>query len=60
MFAGNLQGITQTLPLLIYQDFEVSFDLTLAISSLLIILSGAILLTVKLAFRLSRHLGPDA
>jgi molybdate transport system permease protein len=60
MFAGNLQGITQTLPLLIYQDFEVSFDLTLAISSLLIIFSGAILLTVKLCFRLSRHLGPDA
>ena len=55
MFAGNLQGITQTLPLLIYQDFEVSFDLTLAISSLLIIISGAILLTVKLAFRFGRN-----
>jgi molybdate transport system permease protein len=54
MFAGNLQGITQTLPLLIYQDFDVSFDLTLAISSLLIIVSGAILVTVKLAFRFGR------
>ena len=35
MFAGNLRGTTQTLPLLIYQDFEVSFDLSLAISALL-------------------------
>jgi molybdate transport system permease protein len=26
MFAGNLRGVTQTLPLLIYQDFELSFD----------------------------------
>ena len=54
MFAGNLQGVTQTLSLLIYQDFDVGFDLTLAISSLLIIVSGAILVTVKLAFRYGR------
>ncbi len=37
MFAGNLRGTTQTLPLLIYQDFEVSFDLSLAISALLVV-----------------------
>ena len=48
MFAGNLQGVTQTLSLLIYQRFEVSFDLTLAISALLVVFSGAILITVKL------------
>ena len=48
MFAGNLQGVTQTLSLLIYQRFEVSFDLTLAISALLVVVSGAILITVKL------------
>ena len=48
MFAGNLQGVTQTLSLLIYQRFEVSFNLTLAISALLVVVSGAILITVKL------------
>ena len=48
MFAGNLQGVTQTLSLLIYQRFEVSFNLTLAISALLVIVSAAILITVKL------------
>ena len=26
MFAGNLRDVTQTLPLLIYQDFELDFD----------------------------------
>ena len=51
MFAGNLRGTTQTLPLLIYQDFELSFDLSLAISALLVVVSAALLVTVKLVVR---------
>jgi molybdate transport system permease protein len=52
MFAGNLRAVTQTLPLLIYQDFELSFDLSLAISALLVVVSAAVLITVKLIVRL--------
>ncbi|MDX6620494.1 MAG: molybdate transport system permease protein [Gaiellales bacterium] len=51
MFAGNLRGVTQTLPLLIYQDFELSFDVALAISALLVVVSAALLITVKLVVR---------
>ena len=53
MFAGNLRGTTQTLPLLIYQDFELSFDVALAISALLVVVSAAVLITVKVLVRLS-------
>jgi molybdate transport system permease protein len=48
MFAGNLRAVTQTLPLLIYQDFELSFDTALAIGALLVIVSAAVLIVVKL------------
>lgn len=48
IFAGNLQGVTQTLPLAIYSQFEQDFDAALAIGGLLIIVSAAILLAVKL------------
>ena len=61
MFAGNLRAVTQTLPLLIYQDFELSFDLALAISALLVVVSAAVLITVKLVSRLpGRARGADA
>jgi molybdate transport system permease protein len=52
MFAGNLRGTTQTLPLLIYQDFDLSFDVALAIGGLLVVVSAAVLITVKLLLRL--------
>jgi molybdate transport system permease protein len=48
MFAGSLQGVTQTLSLAIYQEFDVNFDSALAISALLVVVSGALLLSVKL------------
>jgi molybdate transport system permease protein len=51
MFAGSLQGVTQTLSLAIYEQFDVDFDVALAISALLIVLSGLILLSVKLTTR---------
>jgi molybdate transport system permease protein len=47
MFAGSLQGVTQTLSLAIYQEFDVDFDSALAISGLLIVLSATLLLSVK-------------
>jgi molybdate transport system permease protein len=51
MFAGSLQGVTQTLSLAIYEQFDLSFDVALAISALLIVVSAVVLLTVKLLTR---------
>ena len=47
MFAGSLQGVTQTLSLAVYQEFDVDFDNALAIGALLVVAS-ALILTVKL------------
>ena len=51
MFAGSLQGVTQTLSLAIYEQFDVDFDVALAISALLIVVSALVLLSVKLMTR---------
>jgi molybdate transport system permease protein len=48
MFAGSLRGVTQTLPLAIYAQFDVDFDVALALGALLVVVSGAVLLTAKL------------
>ena len=48
MFAGSLQGVTQTLSLAVYQEFDVQFDNALAIGALLVVASALILLTAKL------------
>jgi molybdate transport system permease protein len=48
MFAGSLQGITQTVPLAIYDRFSTQFDSALALSAVLVAVSAAILLAVKL------------
>ena len=48
MFAGSLQGVTQTLSLAVYQEFDVNFDNALAIGALLVVASALILFTVKL------------
>ena len=47
MFAGSLQGVTQTLPLAIYAEFNTSFDVALTIGALLVALSAALLITLK-------------
>ena len=49
MFAGSFQGVTQTAPLAIYDRFGTDFDQALALSAVLVAVSAAILLTVKLA-----------
>jgi molybdate transport system permease protein len=48
MFAGSLQGVTQTLPLAIYGEFAVDFTTALAMSALLVVVSGALLVTLRL------------
>ncbi len=51
MFAGSLQGVTQTLSLAIYEQFDLDFDVALAMSALLIVTSALVLLSVKLTSR---------
>ena len=43
MFAGSLQGVTQTVPLAIYAQFDQDFDATLAMSAVLVLFSVALL-----------------
>ncbi|MDX6442574.1 MAG: molybdate transport system permease protein [Gaiellaceae bacterium] len=47
MFAGSLRGVTQTLALAVYAEFDVNFDIALAVSALLILISAALLITLK-------------
>ena len=47
MFAGSFQGITQTVPLAIYDRFSTNFESALALSAVLVAISAAILLSVK-------------
>jgi molybdate transport system permease protein len=48
MFAGSLQGVTQTLPLAIYAEFDRNFDATLAMSGVLVLISVALLLGLRI------------
>jgi molybdate transport system permease protein len=48
MFAGSFRGITQTVPLAIYDRFATDFDGALALSAVLVAVSGALLLSMKL------------
>jgi molybdate transport system permease protein len=54
MFAGSLRGVTQTTPLAIYDRFATDFTGALALSAVLVCVSGALLLTVKLVPRGAR------
>lgn len=48
MFAGSFRGITQTVPLAIYAQFSTDFPEVLALSAILVSVSAALLLAVKL------------
>jgi molybdate transport system permease protein len=48
MFAGSLARVTQTLPLAIYQEFDVNFNVTLAMSAVLVAISAVLLLTLRI------------
>jgi molybdate transport system permease protein len=47
MFAGSFRGITQTVPLAIYDRFSDDFPGALALSAVLVCVSAALLLSVK-------------
>ena len=49
MFAGSFRGVTQTVPLAIYERFATDFTGALALSAVLVAASAAILATVKRA-----------
>jgi molybdate transport system permease protein len=54
MFAGSLQGVTQTLPVAIYSAFDLppnGFTTALAMSALLVVVSGALLVALRLALQ---------
>ena len=54
MFAGSLQGVTQTLSLAIYYEFDNNFDAALAMSGLLVLISAVLLLTLRIALSWQR------
>jgi molybdate transport system permease protein len=47
MFAGSFQGVTQTLSLAVYQEFDVDFESALAIGALLVLASAVVLFVAK-------------
>jgi molybdate transport system permease protein len=51
MFAGSLQGVTQTLPLAIYQEFALNFTTALAMSAILVVVSGALLVALRVTLQ---------
>jgi molybdate transport system permease protein len=48
MFAGSFRGVTQTVPLAIYDRFGEDFPAALALSAVLVCVSAGLLLAVKL------------
>ena len=48
MFAGSFRGVTQTVPLAIYERFSTDFTGALALSAVLVGVSAALLASVKL------------
>jgi molybdate transport system permease protein len=51
MFAGSFRGVTQTVPLAIYERFATDFTGALALSAVLVAVSAALLVSVKLLGR---------
>jgi molybdate transport system permease protein len=48
MFAGSFQGVTQTAPLAIYDQFATDLPAALALSAVLVVVSAVLLLSIKL------------
>jgi molybdate transport system permease protein len=48
MFAGSLQGVTQTAPLAIFEFLSSDFTASIALSAVLVMVSAALLMAVKL------------
>ena len=59
IFAGSLQGVTQTAPIAIYIGFDSDPDAAFAVAAVLIAASALVLLSVKLLARGgARRFGP--
>lgn len=56
MFAGNLEGVTQTLPLAIYTALETDLRVAQALSIVLVVVAFTLLLVVRAA---TRRASPD-
>ena len=54
LFAGNLEGVTQTMPLAIYLGFESNLGLAVALSVMLILVSVLLLALTRRLDRGSR------
>jgi molybdate transport system permease protein len=48
MFAGSLQGVTQTLPLAIYAEFDQDFDAAVSMGAVLVLFSLVLLVVLRL------------
>jgi molybdate transport system permease protein len=48
MFAGNVSGVTQTLPLAVYAEFQSSLDASIAAAAILVVAALAVLVGVHL------------
>ena len=48
MFAGNVQGRTQTLPLVVYSEFQSSLDASIAAAAVLVLAALGVLVAVRL------------
>ncbi len=49
MFAGNLEGRTQTLPLLVYSEFQGTLDASVVAAAILVVAAFGVLVAVRLA-----------
>jgi molybdate transport system permease protein len=54
IFAGSLQGVTQTLPLAIYAELDRDFDTAIAIGALFVLLGVGLLVALKIVPRWTR------
>ena len=52
LFAGNLEGVTQTMPMVIYLGFERNLGIALTLSVVLVVVSVCLLMLTK---RLEQH-----
>ncbi len=48
MFAGSIQGLTQTLPLVVYAEFQSSLDASVAAAAILVLAALGVLVAVRL------------
>jgi molybdate transport system permease protein len=61
MFAGNIAGRTQTLPLVVYSEFQTSLESSVAAAAILVLAAFGVLVAVRvLSWRPSVDLRPSA